>query len=102
METLICEKCSNSWTRQPSRGRKPRFCPSCVSTMTKDIGPIKTVKVIDSDEEKSTAKFPAPTAWRCSSCGVGIELKVNVDYAPTHSCKKRLKKNYPLELLSKK
>lgn len=28
-ETLTCENCKTPFTRQRTRGRKPRFCPSC-------------------------------------------------------------------------
>lgn len=29
VETLTCDRCWNKWTRPPTRGRKPRFCPEC-------------------------------------------------------------------------
>lgn len=29
-ETLTCQMCSNTWDRELVRGRKPRFCPSCL------------------------------------------------------------------------
>lgn len=97
METLTCEKCSGTWQRQPSRGRKPRYCPDCLSNDNKQVS------IEDTQPSNSTSsvtyKFPAPTKWRCSSCGVGIQARVNLDYEPTHACQKRLKRVLPLELI---
>jgi hypothetical protein len=32
METLICQSCESGWDRPRVRGRKPKFCPACVSS----------------------------------------------------------------------
>jgi hypothetical protein len=96
METLVCENCSSEWQRQPSRGRKPKLCPECLQASsvpsTKGQAPSQTTTDI-------TYKFPAPTKWRCPSCGVGVQAGVNLNYEPTHACQKRLKRVLPLELI---
>lgn len=35
--------------------------------------------------------------YRCSSCGVGVELLIEASSPPIHDCKKRLNKPYELE-----
>lgn len=104
METLTCEQCNSTWKRQPSRGRKPRLCPSCLSNAQPTVSSQTVSKPSVSLDTNSsrTYKFPAPTRWICPSCAAGVQIGVSLDHAPTHACRKRLKKVFPLELVRAK
>ena len=32
LEELICEQCDKHWQRTKARGRKPKLCPTCISS----------------------------------------------------------------------
>lgn len=106
METLVCEKCSSSWKRQPSRGRKPRLCPTCISSSDQSISLSKAIQTpsvqLKTQSQCDSTKFPAPTKWKCHTCGVALKVEIGINYPPTHRCQKRLKRTLPLELISKK
>lgn len=96
-EKLICENCKTTWQRIPSRGRKPKLCPSCVS------GPVKVQPSVKPVPQKlpqdDSMPFPGPSRWACSSCGISVKIEIDMKYPPTHNCKKRLKRTYALELI---
>jgi hypothetical protein len=106
METLTCEQCTKKWKRQPARGRKPRLCPKCLASAQASVSmpPARSVKAEKQPAKVSSTafqeyKFPAPTSWLCSSCGVSVETTISLQYEPTHQCQKRLKRVLPLELV---
>lgn len=103
-EKLTCENCKSTWQRVPSRGRKPKLCPSCIA------GPVKvqpSSKPVDQKAKPTLEKvaqndsmpFPGPSKWACSSCGCSVKIEIDMRYAPTHHCKKRLKRVYALDLI---
>ncbi len=100
-EELTCESCKSIWTRQKTRGRKPKVCPSCVPVLLsvqeddQDIE-IEELPIIEEPPPDPT-KYKAGTKWRCPSCLVSIKIGIGHNDPPTHSCKKRLKRIYPLE-----
>lgn len=104
METLICEKCSKQWTRELTRGRKPRVCPECFFSSgviaTATLGRKMNQENVLPQADNFSVKFPAPSKWVCPSCETKVEVGVNMDYEPVHACKKRMKKVYPLDLVS--
>jgi hypothetical protein len=99
-EELTCESCNVKWTRQKSRGRKPKLCPSCVPVLVvendSDDEDIEIPYIVNEPPLQPT-KYKAGTKWQCSSCGVSIKIGIGHDEPPTHSCKKRLKRIIPLE-----
>lgn len=100
-ESLTCLQCSSTWNRQKARGRKPKICPSCVSTLEKieteedDYEP--EIPVLE-ELPPSNTKYKPGTKWKCPSCDISVKIGIGINDAPTHSCKKRLKKVFPLEL----
>lgn len=113
-ESLICSKCSKTWKRERSRGRKPHLCPTCLKSQSSiSISSIaipsssrkpkasKVLSVVPRTKEKEKPVFNPPSRWQCSSCLVYVITEVVIYEPPTHSCKKRLKKTYPLEKVSK-
>lgn len=104
METLTCENCSRKWKRELVRGRKPRLCPKCLTVPeTPQRKPQRAIATVSANPArkaiKEMAKFPAPSNWKCPSCGASVSIKINIDHEPTHACKKRLSKVYALELV---
>lgn len=117
-EILTCKNCSKTWSRPKSRGRKPFLCPSCV-TNDVSLSVIKissfkpNLKSVISNPKQQVSSFKtqslqndkkpieSPSKWQCSSCLVYVTVEVPIYDPPTHSCKKRLKKIYPLEKVSK-
>lgn len=106
-EKLICQKCRKEWERVPSRGRKPVLCPSCLSS-SKSTTVLKKVETkIPHNQSASNLQpsesepfpYPAPTKWLCSSCGASVQILVDLKYAPTHHCAKRLRRLFALELV---
>jgi len=50
---------------------------------------------------KEKELIQGPSKWQCSSCLVSVSIEISIYDPPTHSCKKRLKKVYPLEKVTK-
>lgn len=118
-EKLICKKCSKNWSRPLSRGRKPHFCPSCskdanltpiaVKTLSLKNQRVHTTKLSKKSVSFKTAikketdknLIEGPSHWQCSSCLISVSIGINIYDPPTHHCKKRLNKNFPLEKVSK-
>jgi len=75
-EILTCEMCSSSWSRMRSRGRKPRFCPSCVQ---ENVVPFSEVAVVSNLKTKN---IRSATKWVCPSCGEGVTIFINLEYPP--------------------
>jgi hypothetical protein len=101
-ETLTCVQCSSSWNRQKARGRKPKLCPSCISTLEKIEQTLEEEEPEDipvkEEPPLSKTKFKPGTKWLCNSCGVSIKINIGINDVPTHPCQKRLKRILPLEL----
>lgn len=103
-ETLTCIKCNKSWNRQKARGKKPQLCPSC--KQAQDILPSQPdnsddeieydIPMVEEDPPPPT-KYKPNTKWICKSCNAWVKIGVGINEPPTHACKKRLKKVYPLE-----
>lgn len=102
LEILKCDSCGKNWNRQKTRGRKPKLCPDCI------IAPIQENDSLEEDEDEldiviaeeppnPPTKYPANTRWFCKSCSASVKIGVGLDEPPTHVCKKRLKRVYPLE-----
>lgn len=109
-EKLTCTKCSKTWTRNRLRGRKPLLCPSCLKISSSSIQPAvqlsrkKLVRMATPKEKNSNKDkiiIDGPSKWQCSSCLVSVTIEIGIYDPPTHACRKRLKKNYPLERVSK-
>jgi hypothetical protein len=106
-EKLTCNKCSKKWMRERSRGRKPHFCPKCSAELTLHLQPSaqpqpkRMIRMATPKEKKERELIPAPSKWQCSSCLVHVVTEIGIYDPPTHSCKKRLKKIYPLEKVNK-
>lgn len=100
-EKLTCDNCHKDWQRIPSRGRKPKLCPSCITgpAQVKDSPKPVLQKVVQKVTQDDPMPFPGPTKWACSSCGASVSVGIDIRYAPTHQCKKRLKRTYALELI---
>ena len=92
-EELVCEACSKTWQRQKTRGRKPRLCPTCLTS---------PVQVQNNNDKKTEFQisYPAPTKWICPICAVSISVYVSLENPPTHICKSKLSQNLPLQLIS--
>lgn len=72
-EHLVCEMCFQSWDRKISRGRKPRFCPSCIK---ENVVSFDEVVIVPSKDSRTA------TRWECPSCGEGITVFISLEYAP--------------------
>jgi len=101
-DQLTCIQCGSVWKRQKARGRKPKLCPSCLQS------PVNSSQEQDSDEidipvqeepPPAPTKYKAGSKWVCRVCLASVKIGVGHDTPPTHACKKRLKKVYPLELI---
>ncbi len=44
-EELTCERCGTKWTRDVTRGHKPKLCNTCRAPASKPVKPVKPVKV---------------------------------------------------------
>lgn len=99
LEVLTCIRCSSSWNRQKTRGRKPKICPSCTPSLQKIEDDQEDAQILVVDElPPLKTKFKPGTKWQCPSCKVSIKINVGINYPPTHSCPKRLRRVLPLEL----
>jgi len=103
-EELICEQCDKHWQRTKARGRKPKLCPTCIASSSPilvvetDEDIIENIPIAEEPPPEKTLYKPN-TKWICHSCGAFVKTGVGINLPPTHSCKKRLKKIYPLEKL---
>ena len=104
-DKLTCIQCGSHWNRPKSRGRKPKLCPSCLQSPQ-----ISVEKQQEEDNDEIEAplipepplaktKYKAGSKWKCHSCLATVQIGVGHDEPPVHSCRKRLKKIYPLELI---
>jgi hypothetical protein len=105
-EELICESCKSIWTRQKTRGRKPKFCPPCIPVLiiveqqhNFDSQDNQDLENIFTKEEPplTPTRYKPGTKWLCPSCLVSIRIGVGHNDPPTHACKKKLKKIIPLQ-----
>lgn len=89
LEQLQCQSCKNSWSRQVTRGRKPRFCPDCVSTMidNTDVQQVESVEPEDPTTAEIHPAIPKPPAykkiWQCPSCKTKLTMHVKLVEPPT-------------------
>lgn len=101
LEVLTCIQCSSTWNRQKARGRKPKICPSCISTLEKiedEEEDIEVPVVVAEEPPPSKTKYKAGTKWKCPTCNVSIKINIGINEPPTHPCQKKLKRVLPLEL----
>lgn len=75
-EHLICEMCSEHWTRKVARGRKPRFCPECIK---ENVVVFEQVVTMSSEVAK---KARSATRWECPNCHESITVFINLEYPP--------------------
>ena len=103
LEELICEQCDKHWQRTKARGRKPKLCPTCLSSTS-------LVPVQDDDdifEEIPIAEEPTPdktlykpnSKWQCSACDAKVRIGVGVNVPPVHKCPKRANRLLSLDLI---
>lgn len=110
-EILTCESCRKQWSRERSRGRKPRFCPSCLSSEAhlSSLTSSQTSNIELKPESLTSDKFDIskvysallpknPNAesliestkngskWKCPSCGNRLIIHVPISDIPTHRC----------------
>ena len=104
IEELICEQCNSHWQRSKARGRKPKLCPTCLTSST----PVAVVEEEDEQLEEvplleegppPPTKFKANSRWQCPSCKAKIKVGVGIDEPPVHKCPKRANRVLPLEQL---
>jgi len=72
-ESLVCEVCSSTWTRNRSRGRKPRVCPECVKD---NVVLHECSSVVPAQSSKKATK------WICPLCDNSVVVFVNLEYPP--------------------
>lgn len=99
-DQLTCDKCGLDWQRPKTRGRKPKLCPTCLQS------PEQPTTTVDNTETKKTSvnsdnkmRYKPNTEWKCHSCGAYVKICIAINEPPSHSCNKRLKKVYDLELI---
>ena len=103
LEELICEQCDKHWQRTKARGRKPKLCPTCISSSS--LVPNQDDE--DIVEDIPVAKEPTPektlykpnSKWQCFACGAKVSIGVGVNVPPTHRCLKRANRLLSLELI---
>jgi hypothetical protein len=105
LESLTCANCSSIWSRNRARGKKPTICPVCIAKKQEEQF-VSTEDLLDDnsfDIQLHPEPTPPPTTysagskWMCKSCDAKIKIGVGINHPPTHACKKRLKKVFPLE-----
>lgn len=99
-EKLTCLQCNKDWQRVPTRGRKPKLCPSCLAAPVSTDSSTPATKSVQAAPTNDLL-YPAPSKWLCASCGASVEIGVAINHPPTHHCHKRLRKKYNLELVRK-
>ena len=103
LEELICEQCDKHWQRTKARGRKPKLCPTCISSSSL----VSNQDDEDIVEDIPVAKEPTPektlykpnSKWQCFACGAKVSIGVGVNVPPTHRCLKRANRLLSLELI---
>lgn len=110
-ENLICTACNKSWTRERTRGRKPKLCPSCFSldldSSSVSLPPLPPDPVLQKHSNNSDipmsklyqSLYPKPSnykeifdstkggsTWQCPSCSHIIKIHVPILSPPTHKC----------------
>lgn len=89
LEQLQCQMCTKHWSRQMSRGRKPRFCPDCVVLAVTQSNEVSVESDQDSIQDTSlevivTPKPPAyKKIWQCPSCKAKLTMHVKLVEPPT-------------------
>jgi len=106
IEILVCSSCSKKWERHKTRGRKPLVCPECVSLSVSNKDSSSSVKQKAEpfqqkqvSKKDNSIKYPAPSHWICKSCLISVKIHISLEYPPIHLCKKRLSKEFPLEMV---
>lgn len=98
-ERLICAACSKAWSRTLSRGRKPKFCPSCTQDQDNSFD---THTYVPSNVEttSSSLRYSGRNKWLCPSCSISLETFIGMDTEPMHKCEKRARKWSALQKIS--
>ncbi len=81
-EKLQCQLCNKNWSRMRSRGRKPRFCVSCIENNLLNIMPDQELKdtVDNTVNEKLNSKNKRH--WICPRCSLELITYVNLSQSP--------------------
>lgn len=77
-EQLSCQLCSTVWFRDRARGRKPRFCPTCLQNAIV----VNTPAVHARNEDIAKQKRNNKRQWICPSCSMEITTYVNLSQPP--------------------
>jgi len=109
-EELTCISCNKKWSREKSRGRKPKLCSDClnkkIDISNKDLFTTSLVSIPKSnpplditlntvfqlihprhpEAEKLSQETAKGSSWRCTSCGNVINLLIAITAPPTHRC----------------
>lgn len=103
-ETLTCIKCTKSWNRQKVRGKKPKLCPSCKESeslqLTQSDDPEDQIDYdipLTEEEPPPPTKYKPGSKWICNNCKAYVKVGVGINNPPTHACRKRMRKIFPLE-----
>jgi hypothetical protein len=103
LEELICEQCDKHWHRTKARGRKPKLCPTCLSSTSlplieQDEDVIEDIPLIQEPPLEKTLYKPN-SQWQCSACGAKVRIGVGVNIPPVHKCPKRANRLLSLDLI---
>ena len=94
-EKIQCQLCKNTWSRNRSRGRKPRFCPGCIKKNAVQVMSTKDYidEVDDSEEIESIDDIIDNTPneklnpknklqWVCPKCSLELTTYVRLSEPP--------------------
>jgi hypothetical protein len=102
LEELICEQCDKHWQRTKARGRKPKLCPTCLSStsliLVQEEDIIEDIPVAKEPPLEKTLYKPN-SKWQCFACGAKVSIGVGVNAPPVHKCPKRANRLLSLDLI---
>lgn len=101
-DELTCIKCNSTWKRPKARGRKPKLCPSCLQAPSEELSSEEEDNIdipVQEEPPPAPTKYKPNTKWICHSCQAQVRIGVGINEPPTHACRKRTKKVFPLELM---
>jgi hypothetical protein len=104
-EELICTRCDSAWERPKSKGRKPKLCPTClqapdqpvITSLSEEDDITSEDNFVIEEPPPSPTKYQPNSKWICHTCHASVKVGVGINEPPTHACKKRMRKIFPLE-----